>query len=220
MATYVVGNPVANATRYELFKKSGASYSSLATAQEINFEVSALGLEEGNHTLVVKAKADGYSDSGYSNEVTYVVASSFPTEEVWYVTEYDAATTVNDSIPSLASFAHKDYTAALYAGKWVNSLGVSIKTSGTLSYGKVSATSYTKLGTLNVTAAEGLQIIPIDPVKFSAGESFWIQSETDTALFRFSSVGTGFHISVTDADRTGDIGTTQSLGINLGYVPR
>ncbi len=46
-------------------------YSLLATASEINFEVSALGLEAGDHTLVVKAKADGYEDSDYSNEVVY-----------------------------------------------------------------------------------------------------------------------------------------------------
>lgn len=41
------------------------------TASEINFEVSALGLSEGEHTFVVKAKADGYADSDYSNEVVY-----------------------------------------------------------------------------------------------------------------------------------------------------
>ena len=47
------------------------TYNSLATDAEINFDVSALGLAAGNHTFVVKAKADGYTDSDYSNEVTY-----------------------------------------------------------------------------------------------------------------------------------------------------
>lgn len=37
----------------------------------IDFEVSAMGLEAGTHTLAVKAMADGYDDSDYSNEVTY-----------------------------------------------------------------------------------------------------------------------------------------------------
>ncbi len=73
MATYVKGNPVANATSYELFEKVGSAYNSLKTGSEINFDVSALGLPGGNHTLVVKAKADGYEDSDYSNEVVYKV---------------------------------------------------------------------------------------------------------------------------------------------------
>ena len=76
MATFVKGNAVANATSYELFEKSGTAYNSLATGEEINFEVSALGLAAGDHVLVVKAKADGYTDSPYSNEVTYTVEGS------------------------------------------------------------------------------------------------------------------------------------------------
>lgn len=47
------------------------TYEVRATKNEINFEVSALGLSAGNHTLVVKAKADGYEDSDYSNELVY-----------------------------------------------------------------------------------------------------------------------------------------------------
>ena len=78
MSTYIKGNAVANATSYELFEKSGSNYVSLATASNINFEVSALGLGGGSHTLVVKAKADGYDDSDYSNEVIYNEAIALP----------------------------------------------------------------------------------------------------------------------------------------------
>jgi hypothetical protein len=74
MATYVKGNAVANATSYELLEKTDGTYTSLAEASEINFEVSALNLASGDHTLVVKAKANGYVDSDYSNEVVYSVA--------------------------------------------------------------------------------------------------------------------------------------------------
>lgn len=73
MPTYIKGEPVANATLYELYKKSSGNYDKLAENTEINFEVSALGLAGGNHTLVVKAKASGYEDSDYSNEVVYSV---------------------------------------------------------------------------------------------------------------------------------------------------
>lgn len=71
---YVRGNAITNATSYELFEKSGSgTYTALATKDTIDFEVSAMGLSVGNHTFVVKAKADGYDDSDYSNEVTAIL---------------------------------------------------------------------------------------------------------------------------------------------------
>lgn len=82
MATYVKGDEVTKTTdgtavtkdvSYELFEKVGEAYNSLATGDEINFEVSALGLAVGNHSLVVQAHADGYDSSDYSNEVKYEI---------------------------------------------------------------------------------------------------------------------------------------------------
>ena len=74
MATYIKGDAVANATSYELYEKVETSYNLKATASEINFNLDNLNFEAGDHVLVVKAKADGYEDSDYSNEVTYTVA--------------------------------------------------------------------------------------------------------------------------------------------------
>lgn len=72
MASYIKGDAVANATSYELAEKlSSGGYNKLAENSEINFNVSGLGLSVGDHTLVVKAKATGYEDSDYSNEVKY-----------------------------------------------------------------------------------------------------------------------------------------------------
>ena len=76
MATYVRGDAVANATSYELFEKVGSTYNSLSTAEEINFEVSAMGLAVGDHVLVVKAHADGWESSEYSNEKVYTVSKN------------------------------------------------------------------------------------------------------------------------------------------------
>lgn len=73
MATYIKGDAIANATSYEIFeKKDGSSIPTyLDKAAEINFKLESLGiLDEGNHTFVVKAKAEGYEESDYSNEVT------------------------------------------------------------------------------------------------------------------------------------------------------
>lgn len=79
MAVYIKGNPVANATSYKLLEKNGSNYTNLAEASEINFEVSALGLNAGEHILVVRASASGYADSDYSNEVTYTIESASTT---------------------------------------------------------------------------------------------------------------------------------------------
>lgn len=75
MATYVKGDPVANATSYELFEKNTeGAYLPLAEAEEINFVLEDLRLAAGDHTLVVKAHADGYESSDYSNEVVYSIS--------------------------------------------------------------------------------------------------------------------------------------------------
>ena len=74
--SYVKGDAVENATSYELLEEKDGAYTSLTTQDsggEINIEVSALGLAAGDHNLVVKAKADGYEDSEYSDPVVYTV---------------------------------------------------------------------------------------------------------------------------------------------------
>ena len=77
MATYIKGSAVANATSYELFEKmADGNYVSRDEKPELNFDVSALGLGEGDHVLVAVAKADDYETSAYSNEVVYTVGAS------------------------------------------------------------------------------------------------------------------------------------------------
>lgn len=65
----ITGEAVPNATSYELYEKSGTSYTLKSTSTEIRFDLTSLNLSAGSHTFVVKAKADGYQDSDYSNEV-------------------------------------------------------------------------------------------------------------------------------------------------------
>lgn len=76
MATYVKGGMVANATNYKLLEKiAEEDYVLLAENNLINFDLSRINFEVGEHTLVVKATAEGYEDSEYSNEVVYVVST-------------------------------------------------------------------------------------------------------------------------------------------------
>jgi hypothetical protein len=120
--TYVKGNPVANATSYELFENVSGVYTSLATANEINFEVSALNLAAGDHKLAVKAKADGYEDSDYSNELTYTVAEG----PYWIAEKLGNGTIGSGSATSMLSTQYfyidnEDYVAEL-SGKTVESI--------------------------------------------------------------------------------------------------
>lgn len=41
------------------------------------FDLSTLNLSDGTHTVTVKAKADGFAESNFSNEVSYTKASGF-----------------------------------------------------------------------------------------------------------------------------------------------
>ena len=78
MANYIKGAAIPNATSYTLHNKNN-SYAQLAeqtenTSNEISFDLDALSLTAGTYTLVVKAHAEGYTDSDYSNEVVYTIA--------------------------------------------------------------------------------------------------------------------------------------------------
>ena len=96
MATYIKGDAVANATSYDLLEKSGdGAYNVIANNTEINFDLEALGLTEGEHVFVVKAKADGYDDSDYSNEVTWVYDDGVTNWE-FYSQSADAQMTVGE----------------------------------------------------------------------------------------------------------------------------
>lgn len=88
MANYIKGGAIANATSYELHEKVGSNYNLLDTKNEINFNLDELSFEAGDHVLVVKARADGYKDSDFSNEVVYTL---------------EMGTTVRRAIPLLAS---------------------------------------------------------------------------------------------------------------------
>lgn len=121
MATYVKGSAVTNATSYELLEKeTGGTYKSLETKNEINFEVSSMGLLEGKHTLVVQAHADGYESSDYSNEVEYSVVIDLGAI-TWYIDNSEQtgkSFNYGNTFPGCA--ARIDQTAAAIRGVPIN----------------------------------------------------------------------------------------------------
>lgn len=108
MATYVKGDAVANATSYELYEKVGTAYNLKATASEINFNLDNLNFEEGDHILVVKAKAEGYEDSDYSNEVTYTVESEEP------ILEYTTLGTTGAEVAIVNNYSDLDFVKGAF----------------------------------------------------------------------------------------------------------
>lgn len=108
--TYVKGDAIANATSYELLEKaSDGTYNSLATHTDIDFELDALELAAGDHTLVVQAHADGYDSSDYSNELTYTVEEA-EEEAEWEIYSADGVATVasdENGIPTVTGTSAK-----------------------------------------------------------------------------------------------------------------
>ena len=52
-------------------------YKLIATSDKCYFDTDKFALKKGLHTFVVKAKAEGFTDSSYSNEVVVAVESGF-----------------------------------------------------------------------------------------------------------------------------------------------
>ena len=75
---YLSISGVKNAS-YELYEKgTDNSYTLIATQTSSDvFILSELELAVGDHIFVVKAKAEGYRDSDYSNEVTYTKGNGY-----------------------------------------------------------------------------------------------------------------------------------------------
>lgn len=97
MATFIKGDPVPNATNYMLYENTADGQTQLALADEINFDLSTMTFEPGDHTLYVVAKAVGYSDSDPSNEVVYTVDKICAIDAAYLhentVYNYDSSTT-------------------------------------------------------------------------------------------------------------------------------
>jgi len=128
MATYVKGDAVENAETYALYEKnSDSTYTELASASEINFELDGLGLAAGDHTLVVKAKdTDGvYADSDYSNEVTYTVADTGETDiSSLFTSAFSTGAIIADTENSSYGGSASNQTA--YIGNTDNSAYISV----------------------------------------------------------------------------------------------
>lgn len=74
----IKGSAVPGATSYALYEKKNSLYNMLAVSDAINFNLGKFNLSEGTHKLVIRARAEDYEVSDYSNEVSYKVATDYP----------------------------------------------------------------------------------------------------------------------------------------------
>lgn len=193
--TYIKGNAVANATSYELFEKaSGGTYNSLASKNEINFELDGLGLAEGDHTLVVKAKASGYEDSDYSNEVVYTVEDNSPKETTWYVDYTSLGGNFNYPNSSGAAAFANPTTYEKCIGVPINALKVIPGGAGDIGYGVVAADgdTYTHKGTVTIPASDVATAGTADAAKvYELEEIITLSAGERLAVMEYDSVYTG-----------------------------
>ncbi len=71
----ITGAAVPNATMYELYLHYEGIFTLMATSSTIDFDLTSLGLEPGEHQFAVRATAPGFEPSFYSNIVTYMVSA-------------------------------------------------------------------------------------------------------------------------------------------------
>jgi hypothetical protein len=73
----IKGSAIPGATSYALYEKKNNFYNMLAVSDAINFNLGKLNLSGGTHKLVIRARAEDYEVSDYSNEVSYSVAADY-----------------------------------------------------------------------------------------------------------------------------------------------
>lgn len=71
----ITGAAVPNATMYELYLHYEGVFTLMATSSTIDFDLTSLDLEPGEHQFAVRATAPGFVPSSYSNLVTYTVSA-------------------------------------------------------------------------------------------------------------------------------------------------
>ena len=152
---------------------------------------------------------------------TYIAIS----EIAWYTDITSKCNYNNPSKPENGSFVYTNSdTLAACVGVPVNAIRLAVARVGVLSYGKVSATEYTKLGelTLENPSKTNIQAYRIPEVTLADGERFWVQSTSDTGLFYY-----GSKQDITEGNFAANIRTATSsfsnllecLGIDFGYIP-
>jgi uncharacterized protein YjdB len=158
-------------------------------------------------------------DGGF--EATCSVTVRNKRAEVWYVDAAQASKKNGTSKVNVASFAYPINTALI--GVPINAIRLAVAQAGILSYGKVSAAEYTKLGTVTLAdpSKEVQTYMLEDIIQLSAEEAIWFQATDDTGLFYYDST-TGNTLGNFKAEIKAPTkvigGNSSNLSIDVGYI--
>ena len=158
-------------------------------------------------------------DGGF--EATCRVTVIYRGAEVWYVDAAQASKKNGTSKVNAASFAYPINTALI--GVPINAIRLAVAQAGILSYGKVSAAEYTKLGTVTLAdpSKEVQTYMLEDIIQLSAEEAIWFQATDDTGLFYYDST-TGNTLGNFKAEIKAPTkvtsGNSSNLSIDVGYI--
>ena len=87
---------VANATSYDVYVDGTLKTNVASVPNTTTFDLSTLSdITDGTHTVKVKAKANGYNDSEFSNEVSYTKAPVLPVYTVTFSSNFTVTGTGN-----------------------------------------------------------------------------------------------------------------------------
>ena len=144
-----------------------------------------------------------------------------PNAATWYIEPTAISIFNSPSKTSAASFAYPINNALI--GMPINAIRLAVAQAGILSYGKVSASEYTKLGTVTLeNPSKETQIYMLEET-FILGEeeSIWFQATDDTGLFYYHS-SAGKTVGDFKASIKGPVkvtsGLQENLSIDVGFV--
>lgn len=144
-----------------------------------------------------------------------------PNAATWYIEPTATSMFNSASKTQYASFAYPINNALI--GVPINAIRLAVAQAGILSYGKVSASEYTKLGTVTLeNPSKETQIYMLEE-SFMLGEeeAIWFQAADDTGLFYYHS-SAGKTVGDFKASIKGPVkvtsGTPENLSIDVGFV--
>ena len=195
----------------------------------INYFNGTYYLGDGLHPNVAGAKLmakKALSELESKSRYTHLLEGEKVTEPepevgTWYVDVTSKSARNSASVTNASSFTYSDDTTnAAYVGQPINVLRFAVAQAGKFSYGKVSSSEYTKLGTLNlVVPSAELQIYEIPEITLAEGEKLWFQASDDEGLFYYQSASSdvgNFLANIRSSTSSGSL-NTKNLSIDIGY---
>lgn len=142
----------------------------------------------------------------------------------WYTNFANNVTTMaGASVTYLSSFGYADQeTISKLQHVPINSMRCVIAKEGSLTYGKVSSTEYTTLGTVELVGdIDSICVCNFELMMLNDDERIWIHAESDTGLIKYSRdiCGGNFVHSISETNLNGIANDENdfNLGVDFGY---